>query len=213
MRDSRLRHRSWCGELEDRRGAWSTPSTRTTGTLITAAIWNQDVVDNPIALRAGGIALASQAIGDLPYASSTTQFGRIPAVAVGHVLASAGVGTIPAWTPTPSVSTITTTAAGSVFSSGAAQFGAGIAVSASTHATSRRASITLGDCQVGQDSAGNGTKDLYLAEPTGKGIVIAPTTGVITFNAYTGTTFVAGDKYLVVNASGAIHVSALGPAS
>lgn len=27
--------------------AWSSPSTRTTGTLITAAIWNQDVVDNP----------------------------------------------------------------------------------------------------------------------------------------------------------------------
>lgn len=38
-------------------------------------------------------------------------------------------------------------------------------------------------------------------------------TGVITFNAYTATTFVAGDKYLVVNASGVIHVSALGPAS
>lgn len=30
--------------------AWSSPSTRTTGTLITAAIWNQDVVDNPIDL-------------------------------------------------------------------------------------------------------------------------------------------------------------------
>lgn len=31
--------------------AWVSPSTRTTGTLITAAIWNQDVVANPIALR------------------------------------------------------------------------------------------------------------------------------------------------------------------
>lgn len=30
--------------------AWVTPSTRTTGDLITAAIWNQDVVANPIAL-------------------------------------------------------------------------------------------------------------------------------------------------------------------
>lgn len=30
--------------------AWSTPSSRTTGTLITAAIWNQDVVANPQAI-------------------------------------------------------------------------------------------------------------------------------------------------------------------
>lgn len=30
--------------------AWITPSARTTGDLITAAIWNQDVVANPIAL-------------------------------------------------------------------------------------------------------------------------------------------------------------------
>lgn len=33
--------------------AWSTPSTRATSDLITAAIWNQDVVNNPIALAAG----------------------------------------------------------------------------------------------------------------------------------------------------------------
>lgn len=39
------------------------------------------------------------------------------------------------------------------------------------------------------------------------------TSGVVKFNAYTAATFVAGDKYLVVNASGVIHVSALGPAS
>ena len=30
--------------------AYVAPSTRTTGTLITASIWNQDVVANPIAL-------------------------------------------------------------------------------------------------------------------------------------------------------------------
>ena len=35
--------------------AWSTPSTRATSDLITAAIWNQDVVNNPIALAAGEI--------------------------------------------------------------------------------------------------------------------------------------------------------------
>lgn len=31
--------------------AWVSPSSRTTGTLITAAIWNQDVVDNPLLLK------------------------------------------------------------------------------------------------------------------------------------------------------------------
>jgi hypothetical protein len=57
--------------------AWSTPSARTTGELITAAIWNQDVKDNPIALRGGAIAIASQAALDFIYASSSTQFARL----------------------------------------------------------------------------------------------------------------------------------------
>ena len=33
--------------------AWVSPSTRTTGEFITAAMWNQDVVANPIAIRDG----------------------------------------------------------------------------------------------------------------------------------------------------------------
>lgn len=37
--------------------------------------------------------------------------------------------------------------------------------------------------------------------------------GVLTLDAYTAATFVAGDKYLVVDAAGVIHRSALGPAS
>lgn len=31
--------------------AWTTPSSQTTGTLITASIWNTDIVDNLIALK------------------------------------------------------------------------------------------------------------------------------------------------------------------
>ena len=34
--------------------AWTTPTVRTTGDLMTAAIWNQDVVANPIALTPAG---------------------------------------------------------------------------------------------------------------------------------------------------------------
>lgn len=35
--------------------AWVSPTTRSTGDLITAAIWNSDVVNNPIALTPAGI--------------------------------------------------------------------------------------------------------------------------------------------------------------
>jgi hypothetical protein len=35
--------------------AWVTPTNRSTGDLMTAAIWNQDVVANPIALAATGL--------------------------------------------------------------------------------------------------------------------------------------------------------------
>jgi hypothetical protein len=53
--------------------AWVTPTTRTTGALITAAIWNQDVVENPIALRLGALALTGQVQGSLLVAESSTQ--------------------------------------------------------------------------------------------------------------------------------------------
>lgn len=35
--------------------AWAAPASQVTGDLITAAIWNQNVVDNPIALTATGL--------------------------------------------------------------------------------------------------------------------------------------------------------------
>jgi hypothetical protein len=56
--------------------AWTTPTTRTTGTLITASIWNTDLVDDLVALRGGGIAVTSQAANDVLYASSGTQLTR-----------------------------------------------------------------------------------------------------------------------------------------
>jgi hypothetical protein len=37
--------------------------------------------------------------------------------------------------------------------------------------------------------------------------------GVLKFPAYTATTWAAGDKYLVVDAAGNVHRSAIGPAS
>ena len=57
--------------------AYSAPSTRSTGNLITAAIWNADVVANPIAIYAGAMSISSQAALDFVYASSSTQLGRL----------------------------------------------------------------------------------------------------------------------------------------
>jgi len=48
----------------------------------------------------------SQAIGDLVYATSTTAFGRLAAVALGSVLTSAGTGTAPVWNSAPQITTI-----------------------------------------------------------------------------------------------------------
>ena len=56
--------------------AYVTPSTALTGDLIAAADWNKNTVDNPIALRTGAIAIASQAANDVIYASSATQLAR-----------------------------------------------------------------------------------------------------------------------------------------
>jgi len=75
--------------------AYSAPSTRSTGELCTAAIWNADVVANEIAIYAGALSLASQASGDILYASSTTQFGRVGIGTANKVLTSSG--SAPQW--------------------------------------------------------------------------------------------------------------------
>jgi len=77
--------------------AWSSPKSWTTGYKVLASDLNTFLSDNDSALRAGGIAIASQAVGDIVYGSSSTQLGRIAAVATGQVLTSAGTGTVPAW--------------------------------------------------------------------------------------------------------------------
>jgi len=87
--------------------AYIAPTSRTTGDLVTAAIWNADVVANEIAINAGAIAVASQAIGDLIVATSATQIGRVADVTVGQVLVSGGVATAPAYSANPSLTTLT----------------------------------------------------------------------------------------------------------
>ena len=77
--------------------AYVTPTSKTTGDLISATDWNQNTVDNPIAIRTGGIAIASQAANDIIYASSSTQLARLAAGTAGQVLTTQGVGSAPTW--------------------------------------------------------------------------------------------------------------------
>ena len=56
--------------------AYVAPSNKAVGTLITAAVWDQDIVANVVAINAGAIAIASQAADDFILASSVTQLTR-----------------------------------------------------------------------------------------------------------------------------------------
>jgi len=51
----------------------------------------------------GGTNIASYAIGDLLYASTTGILSKLPDVAVGQVLVSGGVGVAPAWSASPTL--------------------------------------------------------------------------------------------------------------
>ena len=57
--------------------AWTAPRTWVSGELVSAALMNGHVRDNLTELRAGGVAIASQAALDLIGASSATQLSRI----------------------------------------------------------------------------------------------------------------------------------------
>lgn len=53
--------------------AWNTPTTRSTNFLVTAAVWNSDVVDNPVALRGGAIAISGQGTANFVMTQNSAQ--------------------------------------------------------------------------------------------------------------------------------------------
>jgi len=59
--------------------AWTAPNLWVAGAVLTAAQMNTYVSDNDSALRAGGLAIASQAANDFIYASSASQLARLAA--------------------------------------------------------------------------------------------------------------------------------------
>jgi hypothetical protein len=80
--------------------AWSTPRLWVAGELVTAAIMNTYVSDDLAALRAGGIAIASQATGDFLFASSSTQLGRLATPgAYQSIRRNSGASAYEAWFP------------------------------------------------------------------------------------------------------------------
>ena len=77
--------------------AWSSPKSWATGYKVLASDMNTFVSDNDAALRAGGIAIASQAANDVLYASSSTQLARLGGGTSGYFLQTNGTGSAPAW--------------------------------------------------------------------------------------------------------------------
>jgi len=75
--------------------AWSTPKSWTTGYKVLASDMNTFLSDNDSALRSGGIAITSQAAGDVLYASSSTQLARLAIGTANKILTSSG--SAPQW--------------------------------------------------------------------------------------------------------------------
>ena len=89
--------------------AYNAPTSRVVQELVTAAIWNADIVANEIAINAGAVAITSQATGDVIVASSGSQLGRVAAAATGTVLIGSGAGIAPTYSPTLTLTGLTVT--------------------------------------------------------------------------------------------------------
>ena len=154
--------------------AYIAPTSRTTGDLITAAIWNADVVANEIAINTGAIAIASQAIGDLIVATSASQLGRVADVATGQVLVSGGVATAPAYSANPSITSLTLSTALTVPNGGtgvATRTAYGVIVGGTT-ATGATQTVTPGTVGTVLTSGGASAVPTWGAAPSATGATL-----------------------------------------
>src|SRR5262252_3587372 len=58
--------------------AFTTYATVIPGSMLTAAFWNQQVRDNGIDIRSGGLSLLNQTAGDILWAKDGTHWDRLP---------------------------------------------------------------------------------------------------------------------------------------
>lgn len=151
-------------------------------------------------LNAAHLAIASQAIGDLLVASSTTAFTRLPDVAVNQVLASGGVGAAPAYSATPTVTSLTCTgdlAAAGGFRQWLPAGWAFAAIASGDNATPASSTPVAGEFKLGPSfrapRAGSITALTFQidTDPAGSAIVVAVTVNG-TVVAGTATTLAAG---------------------
>jgi hypothetical protein len=77
--------------------AWTSPRTWVAGEVVTAALMNTHIRDNLTELRAGGIAVASQVLGDTLVPASATALQRIAAGTLGYFWRAGGAGVAPGW--------------------------------------------------------------------------------------------------------------------
>jgi len=196
--------------------AWTNPTTQSTGTLITATIWNTDIVDNLTALRSGSVALTSQATGDVIYASSSTQLGRVAIGTSGYVLTSNG--SAPAWSNTPTLTGTNFTgipasgvSSGTFAGSTAAVFGGTLAWGGGSAISSSGAvALLAGAAFTGPVSIANatGTNELAFTGTDFTNILSATTAGM-----QFGITGATGDLAFITNNTTRMTISSAGAAT
>lgn len=155
--------------------------------------------------------IASQAIGDILTATSTTAYGRLAAVAVGQVLISAGTGTAPAWSAGPSVTTLEIGAAGATDTT-LSRSSAGVlavegvvvdTISATNTLTNKRITprvLSAASYTTDTGSSLNGdTQDMFI---------VTAQTGALKFNNPSGTP-TDGQKLIITVASSTTAARAL----
>src|SRR3990167_3193231 len=195
--------------------SFTAPRTWVTSELVTASLLNTHVRDNLIVLRAGGIAVTSQAANDLIYASSSTQLARI-AGAASSVLVTSGASvqslstTLPSGLSIPGP-TLSGTVAGTPTIASAWTWSASQPITLSTAAQGNVTSLgtlttlTVDDITInGNTISSAGASTLAITPTAGQAITFDGTVtldaGVIAgATSITSTTFVGA---LTGNASG-----------
>ncbi len=88
------------------------------GGLVTAPAWGKvgltTHVTGTLPATNGGTGFASYAVGDIPYADTTTSLAKLADVATGRVLISGGVGVAPSWSQTTGITGVGTLVAGAI---------------------------------------------------------------------------------------------------
>ena len=187
--------------------AYNAPASRTTNDLITAVIWNADIVANEIAINAGAIALASQAVGDIIIATSASQLGRVADVATGQVLVSGGVATAPAYSASPSLTSLTLSTALTVSNGGsgvATHTAYGVIVGGTT-ATGATQTITPGTSGYLLTSGGASAVPTWAAAATPAAMTLlyansgtSTAAGATTVDSWTVSGLTAKDSVVIV---------------